>query len=61
MTTPRLVSLTALVASLLFVVMTIAQANGYATPPNMAAVEHFCIEAGDTQSCMAPSVAFLTH
>lgn len=46
MTTPRLVSLTALAASLFIVVVTITQANGLAVSPHLSVSGHPCPATG---------------
>ncbi|WMT86052.1 hypothetical protein NO932_14130 [Pelagibacterium sp. 26DY04] len=46
MTTPRLVSLTALAASLFIVILTITQANGLTGAPERGVTSLACIEAG---------------
>lgn len=44
MTTPRLVSLTALVASLFIVILTITQANGLTGTPQRGAADLTCFQ-----------------
>lgn len=51
MTTPRLVSLTALAASLFIVILTITQANGLTATPGMDVANAACIETGVSSDC----------
>lgn len=53
MTTPRLVSLTALAASLFIVVMAITQTNGLAEAPEIGVANLACIEIASSGSCDA--------
>lgn len=62
MTTPRIVSLTALAASLLFVVLTIAQANGLAGTGTTTVAEGFCAQTDGIELCATePVTASLTR
>ncbi|AEQ52227.1 hypothetical protein [Pelagibacterium halotolerans] len=54
MTTPRLVSLTALAASLFIVILTITQANGLTATPATEVASIACIEAAISPDCPAP-------
>ncbi|WP_417585214.1 hypothetical protein [Pelagibacterium sp.] len=51
MTTPRLVSLTALAASLFIVILTITQANGLTVTPSTAVANIACIDTADSLGC----------
>jgi hypothetical protein len=51
MTTPRLVSLTALAASLFIVILTITQANGLTATPEMDVANVACIETSVSSEC----------
>ncbi|WP_421951281.1 hypothetical protein [Pelagibacterium sp.] len=51
MTTPRLVSLTALAASLFIVILTITQANGLTATPKMDVASVACIETSISSDC----------
>jgi|TARA_R100000005_G_C4796456_1_gene90496 hypothetical protein len=53
MTTPRLVSLTALAASLFIVILTITQANGLTATPEMDVASVACIETTISSDCPA--------
>lgn len=53
MTTPRLVSLTALVASLFIVILTITQANGLTVTPQTGVGAVACVETEIAPDCQA--------
>lgn len=53
MTTPRLVSLTALAASLFIVILTITQANGLTTTPDQGIANLTCFDTVDQGGCEA--------
>ncbi|MCD7060342.1 hypothetical protein [Pelagibacterium xiamenense] len=62
MTAPRFVSLAALAASLLFIVLTITQANGLTGPTEATVAQAFCVDAGGTGMCATePANASLTR
>ncbi|WP_404402660.1 hypothetical protein [Pelagibacterium halotolerans] len=56
MTTPRIVSLAALAASLLFIVLTITQANGLTVPNDGAGLQAFCDVGGNAEFCTSASL-----
>jgi len=53
MTTPRLVSLTALAASLFIVILTITQANGLAGAPGQNIADFACVDTVQHDGCEA--------
>lgn len=53
MTTPRLVSLTALAASLFIVILTITQANGLTGAPESGVASLACFDAAGQTGCEA--------
>lgn len=53
MTTPRLVSLTALAASLFIVILTITQANGLTGTPDQEVANLTCFETVEQSGCEA--------
>lgn len=56
MTTPRLISLTALAASLLIVIATITQANGLTSPAHHPVSGFVCPDTLGHADCILPSV-----
>lgn len=63
MTTPRLVSLTALAASLFIVILTITQANGLTATPDAQIAGVSCIETAISPDCQVsePVVQAAVH
>lgn len=59
MTIPRIFSLTALAASLIFIVMTITQANGLTTAAPQIQASSLCLDVvtGETAQCSLGSTA----
>lgn len=58
MTTPRLISLTALAASLMIVIATITQANGLSVPAHNAVSGTICPDAIGHDDCILPGIEF---